>query len=57
MKNIMLCRRTFISALGIAALLTLGLYKGADVAFAIAAIAAGISASNAYENAAKSNKE
>lgn len=53
MKQVISCRRTFISLVAILALLILGLAKGADVALSIASVAAAICAANAAEKRGK----
>jgi hypothetical protein len=56
MKNFLLCRRTFISTLALASLTALGCYKGMDVTMAVASVAVGLAAANAYEGSNKSYK-
>jgi hypothetical protein len=53
MKNVLLCRRTFIAVLGIISTLALGLINQLDVSLAIAGMVTSICAANAYEGAAK----
>ncbi len=53
MKNFLVCRRTYIATLAISALLALGCSRNMDVSYAIAAVAVGLAASNAYEGAKK----
>ena len=55
MKQILSCRRTFISLVAILALLSLGLTKDADVAMAIASVAAAISAANAHQGSKRTS--
>lgn len=53
MRNILICRRTFICTLAILCLTAIGLYKGIDVSMALASVAIGLAGANAYENAGK----
>lgn len=53
MRNIMVCRRTFICTLAILCLTAIGLYKGVDVSMALASVAIGLAGANAYEMAGK----
>lgn len=57
MKNILVCRRTFIAVLSIVCLTALGLLKDIDVAMSLASIAIGLAGSNAFEATAKSKSE
>ena len=52
-KNVLLCRRTYIATLAIVALTALGLYNHLDVALSIAGVAVGLAGSNAAEAAMK----
>lgn len=49
MKTLWYSRRTFISALSILAIAVVGVHNHIDVSMALASIAIGLSASNAYE--------
>lgn len=52
MKHLFSCRRTFIASLSITALTVLGCYTNSpSVSYAIASVAVGLAASNAYEGA------
>ncbi len=53
MRNILLCRRTFIAVLSIGCLTALGIYRDIDVSMALASVAVGLAASNAAEGASK----
>lgn len=53
MRNLFLCRRTFITTLGIACLTSLGVLHGADVAWAIAGCVGAICGANAAEASMK----
>lgn len=52
MKNVLVCRRTFIAVISITALLVLG-WRGMDVSTSIAVIAVGLAGANAGEAAMK----
>ena len=55
MKNLTMCRRTFIAFTGILACVALGIFThSADASTAIALITASLAGANAYEGAAKS---
>lgn len=54
MKQLLLCRRTFIALVSISALIALGLVNHIDVSYAIASVAIGLAASNATENSMRS---
>ena len=53
MKNILVCRRTFIATLAILTLGVINLYHGTDVALAISSVAIGLAGANAFEGSAK----
>jgi hypothetical protein len=53
MKNILLCRRTFIAFISIAALLAMNLVNTLDTSSAVAAVAIALAGSNAAEGALK----
>lgn len=57
MKNVLLCRRTFIACMSILCLTALGLVKGMDVAMSLASVAIGLAGANSFEAAAKSKSE
>lgn len=54
MKNLLLCRRTFIALAAIAALTGLGVALSLDTSMAIASVAIALAGSNAAESAYKS---
>jgi len=52
-KNVLLCRRTFIALTAIGALLAMNLVNNADTAMWLASVAVALAGSNAVEAAAK----
>ena len=53
MKNVILCRRTFICFMALASMLTMALAKGMDTSATMAAVAIALAGANATEGAMK----
>jgi len=53
MKNILICRRTFICTLTLLLLVVLGLVDKIDVSMAMASVAIGLAGANSLENSMK----
>jgi len=49
MKNLLYCRRSTVTILGIICLTGLGIYQGTDVSYAVAGCVAAICGANAFE--------
>lgn len=49
MRQLLICRRTFIALVSIAALVAVGLVNHMDVSYAISVVAVGLAASNATQ--------
>lgn len=50
MRQLLLCRRTFIAVLSLAALVAISLINHLDVSYAIASVSIALGAANATEN-------
>lgn len=57
MKNVLLCRRTFIAVLSLVSLVTIAIINHADVSMAVASIAVALAGANSVENTLKSKFE
>lgn len=53
MNNLATSRRLIVNVLGIICITIIGIYNKVDVSFAIASVAIGISAANAYQKKMK----
>lgn len=57
MRQVLICRRTFIALVSIGSLVGIALYNHSDVAMAISSIAIALGVSNATESALRSKFE
>jgi hypothetical protein len=57
MKNFMLCRRTYITTLGIVAATILGLVNQVDVTMALAGMVGALCAANSYEASSRAKQD